>query len=663
MSRAHRSRPLTVAFALVLGLTLVVGIFAWRGNRASDTARANLSGDDPTANPDDSSRGPQGGGSGDRARGPGRPFGPGEQSIYRLSIEQDIAFLQPAQAGPDGKPAAPVSAGPGLHYRLSGDWQATVVDASDEEVHVEIRLVNPELLMTTEGRDTVDVNTRRRLLTALALPHFASLAPSGAIKNIYFARECDTLSRGFLRLVLGESQFVAPDIRSEQWETEESDTTGRYVAGYQKQFDGGRYKKQKRRYLQISTANGLIAPPPSLTPKLTSDYQITLGSDQWPDDLHGQQQLQVETGGGFPTVSSKLEVNLKRTARQRDASRIGSFAKERGRLQSETPYSGTALAINERDQDLRMLDGATLTQLLAAAAALPEGKENEEKRNRATAVLLEKLRALLRLEPGQADAATQAARNATDPRIADLLVGALEAATTPESIRGLGEIARDQHLGHDLRMHATASLGLAEQPTGDAVSSLREVIRESDPDLRSTAQLALGNAGKNFQKNDPGSAKSVVEELKSALRSATSPDEQAVYLRALGNTASVEALPPIVEALKSPVLPVRQAAVEALRLIPDPNVDRLIATVLTGDTEATIRRSAVFAMSFREPTVAVTVLGSTLRSEQTTGVRNDIIHVVGRFGLQIPGVREVLTWVTQNDPEQDLRNTAAAYLK
>jgi HEAT repeat protein len=213
-------------------------------------------------------------------------------------------------------------------------------------------------------------------------------------------------------------------------------------------------------------------------------------------------------------------------------------------------------------------------------------------------------------------------------------------------------------------MHATASLGLAEKPTGDALTALREVSRESDPDLRSTAQLALGNAGKNFgQNNEPTSAKSVVEELKSALRSATSPEEQAVYLRALGNTASAEALPPIVEALKSPLLAVRQAAVEALRLIPDPGVDRIIAGVLSSDTEATIRRSAVFAMSFRDPGVAVPVLGSTLRSEQSTGVRNDIIHVVGRFGLQTPGVREVLTWVTQNDPQQDLRNAAAAYLK
>ncbi|HEX2568290.1 MAG TPA: HEAT repeat domain-containing protein [Polyangia bacterium] len=664
MSSAHRSRPLTVAFALVAVLALVVGIIAWRGGRAADTGRAGQSGDSTAAGPSDSSSTSQGKGGGEHARGSGRPFLPGEQSIYRLSIEQDIAFHQQAQAGPNGKPGAPVPAGPGFHYHLAGEWQATVVDASDEEVHVELRLVNPELSMTTEGRDTIDAATRRRLLYALALPHFAALAPSGAVKNIYFARECDTLSRGFLRLVLGETQFVAPDVRSEQWETEEADTTGRYVASYQKQFDGGRYKKQKRRYLQLSTANGLITPPPGLTPKLTSDYQIAVGSDQWPDDLRGQQQLEVESGNGFPTVSSKLDVSLKRTARQRNASRIGAFANERGRLQSETPYSGTALAINERDQDLRMLDGATLTQLLAAAAALPEGKENEEKRNRATAVLLEKLRSLLRLEPGQADAAVQAARTAADPRVADLLVGALEAASTAESIHGLGELARDQSLSHDLRMHATASLGLAEKPTGDALTALREVSRESDPDLRSTAQLALGNAGKNFgQNNEPTSAKSVVEELKSALRSATSPEEQAVYLRALGNTASAEALPPIVEALKSPLLAVRQAAVEALRLIPDPGVDRIIAGVLSSDTEATIRRSAVFAMSFRDPGVAVPVLGSTLRSEQSTGVRNDIIHVVGRFGLQTPGVREVLTWVTQNDPQQDLRNAAAAYLK
>jgi hypothetical protein len=662
MSRPSRSRPLTVAFALVLGLTLVVGVFAWRGDRASDTARANLSDDNPAATAGDSPR--SGSGGRDRARGAGRPFAPGEQSLYRLFIEQDIAFLQPTQAGADGKAAAPVSAGPGLHYRIAGDWQATVVDASDEEVHVELRLVNPELLMTAEGRDTLDPGTRQRILTALALPHFAALAPSGAVKNIFFPPTCDTLSRGFLRLILGETQFVVPDLRSDQWETEESDTTGRYVAAYQKQFDGARYKKQKRRYLQISTANGLTAPPPSLTPKLTSEYQISLGNDQWPDELRGQQQLQVETGGGFPTVSSKLEISLKRTARQRDASRIGSFANERSRLQSETPYSGTALAINEREQDLRMLDGATLARLLADAAALPEGKENEEKRNRATAVLLEKLRALLRLEPGQADAAVNAARTATDPRVADLLVGALEAASTPEAIRGLGDLARDHNLGRDLRLHATASLGLAENPTGDALTSLREVIRDSDPDLSSTAELAYGNAGKNFQKNnEPTTARSVVEELKSALRSATSPDEQAVYLRALGNTANVEALPPIAEALKSPLVPVRQAAVEALRLIPDPNVDRLIAGIVASDAEAVIRRSGVFAMSFRDPAAVLGILGQAIRNEQDFGVRNDMIHVIGRLGLQIPGVREILTWVQQNDPQQDLRNAAAVYLK
>ena len=71
----------------------------------------------------------------------------------------------------------------------------------------------------------------------------------GAIESLYFPESTTAMGRNHWRDLLALWQFVLPEDDSlEEWEAEEEDTTGRYIAVYRKKQSGGRTEitKEKR---------------------------------------------------------------------------------------------------------------------------------------------------------------------------------------------------------------------------------------------------------------------------------------------------------------------------------------------------------------------------------------------------------------------------------
>ena len=86
--------------------------------------------------------------------------------------------------------------------------------------------------------------------------------------------------------------------------------------------------------------------------------------------------------------------------------------------------------------------------------------------------------------------------------------------------------------------------------------------------------------------------------------------------------------------------------------------DALIERALLRDGEAKVRRSAVFAASFRSLWILLSPLRQAVLSDTDDGVRGDIVTTLGRSPAT-PGVLDVLQAVATRDGSPDVRAAAA----
>jgi HEAT repeat protein len=75
---------------------------------------------------------------------------------------------------------------------------------------------------------------------------------------------------------------------------------------------------------------------------------------------------------------------------------------------------------------------------------------------------------------------------------------------------------------------------------------------------------------------------------------------------------------------------VRAAAVRALRLVPDPEADRLLAATLRRDRDATVRAAAIFAAGFRKLDPLIDVLNETAQNDPVAFVRSGAATLLAR---------------------------------
>jgi len=107
-------------------------------------------------------------------------------------------------------------------------------------------------------------------------------------------------------------------------------------------------------------------------------------------------------------------------------------------------------------------------------------------------------------------------------------------------------------------------------------------------------------------------------------------DDQLDGLAALGNLGSATVLPRLRAAVAAGDPRVRAAAVRALRLVPDAEADRLLATTLRRDPDSTVRAAALFAAGFRKPEPLADALGEAARSDPAEFVRSGAVKLLSR---------------------------------
>jgi HEAT repeat protein len=89
--------------------------------------------------------------------------------------------------------------------------------------------------------------------------------------------------------------------------------------------------------------------------------------------------------------------------------------------------------------------------------------------------------------------------------------------------------------------------------------------------------------------------------LEQRLNQAQSPREQREWVTGLGNSGHPDAADSIIKQLNSPSIVMRVEALDALRLLPGPEVSRTIAQSMTSDQDASVRVAAIGSARVRAP--------------------------------------------------------------
>ncbi|MCP3163570.1 HEAT repeat domain-containing protein [Myxococcus qinghaiensis] len=631
------------AFLLLLGL----GAVWWKqAGEASSAPVGNAASSVRATEPPPPSEAP-------RDAAGGRAWVPGSLHRHALSLGLTVSFGQ--QKAPD----APT--GPGMRFALQGEWDVGIVSAEGDTVLVRLQLRPTSFELQVEGQGALAPEQRQAMVAALSLPFFATLDRTGAVSLTHFEQGVDELARGLLRSVVASSQFVVNGVPGTTWSTEEQDTSGQYLAEYQRQ-GASRFEKRKRAYTAVATPQGLQPLGTSPRMSVSGGSTFELGEGAWLQTLQTREQLTVESGEGLPTVTNATELTLRLLERRQDASLRGAFAARSGLLTTAALASFQGQATDPLAHHRQVLGSRTFDDILADLRALPaDEKARDDARTRA----LEQLRALLLLRPEEAARIPALLREkGLSPLAASAMLGALSAASTPESLRALASATVDTALTTDVRMDAVSALGMADNPIRAGVDTLRQVSRSEDPRLRGTATLAMGNAAMQLNDTDGRGSEALVQELKNDYRAARDADQRSLLLRALGNTRAPGALESIMDALRSDSVKVREAAMVALRGFPGPEADRLLMERLANDSASEVRRGAVFACGFRplEP-LLLPMLGQALREDVSDGVRSDIVQLLGQHRGTTPGALALLRWASQHERHPDIRRMATTYVE
>ena len=498
---------------------------------------------------------------------------------------------------------------------IDGAWQLTVARVDTDGI-----LLRGELLGTVTG-----TRADAAIATELGRPHYLSYEPSGKLLAVRARRDSDPVTFGILHALAADSQLVAGDGR---WQAEESDPTGDYIASYAR--DGNRIEKDKLRYVRI--ANGRIE---------SLDAHVTASIDDatWPETLDATQVIAItSTGGVHVTARSSLALRLENTA---DIT-VGAIELE--------GYETSTTAIHEHgrlDADRALVAGASLDDILGELTGADD---------HVRARVFAQLGAYVRLHPEAAETlARRVLATSDDPRAA-MMIDALGGAAAPQAQRALATLLTSGSLPAAARARAAVATTMLDAPTPEITDALEDGMASSDAELKSTSSLALGAAAYHLGRD----GQTVVDDLLERLAHATSVDDRMLLLQALGNTADPRVLPALQAALGDGDPRIREVACTSLRLIADSAVDTLLGETLDRDPDASVRRAAVFASSFRAPAPLLDALASGLRADSDAGVRLAIVQLLGDH-RDIAGVIPLLR-VALGDPSTDVRAAAQRLL-
>lgn len=592
--------------------------------------------------------------------GAGPGWQAGHRYGYRFTLGSSVSFA--AQAATD--------------YELSGELRLTCISREADETTLRVELESPRVT----SKSAAEQAELERGLPGLEAPFFATFR-RGVVSEMRIARGMTPAAVGTYRTLVAALQLARPVGSKQSWQARERDTTGEYLAEYRR-APGGLVHKRKLRYLSllVPSADREKLPTTFLPEVVSSRAELRATGEGQPLVVELQEQLALR----------QLEVAMAATNRVTlrwlsDAP--GASLEESQRQLAETQPLGVAEAYvatpDPAAVDAARIAGSSFASIVAALTALPReeprpeaadeeqqdqppaGQDDEEQkarqqRGRELQRLIVALAATFRQQPETiASAMAQIKAGAS---IRGELLDGLAASGSEASQAALSQLLDSPGVDADLRHAAAFALSRTPKPSQLAIRAL--IAQLDDEHAGTQALYGLGTYCRILREAGDAAAS---DELGRLLlqRLSAADGELAVTrsLRAISNSGYSPALGAVKPLLDDPRDAVRADALEAVRLMDSPEVDRLLAGRLAADGSAKSQVAALDALSVRKPTPAlVAALSSTIRHADPH-VRYRAVEVATSWLERRPELRSVLARVARQDGEEKIRNLAASALR
>ena len=601
-------------------------------------------------------------------------FAPGEGRIYQLDYRSasssDIRALLGVPRQGDVMEQA-LGLVHSFETDIKGELVATVIEQNNEGILLSYKLRNAALRLKTDGQEaTVEAE---KIKDDLGRDLFVLINQQGKVIFVRFDPSLGNLSRSFARALLAVTQFTfsqGPAGTPGQWEVQEEDPNGQYIARYESisgsvggetaQSDVIAFRKTRVRYLPPSRNNrSHREAATTITPKgaLQARFDFQGG---YLESLEGSESQTVAINDklvGHAETALHLRHLRKETLSAAELSALRRAGEERGKTVAAVALSATESdAASEAAIHRTELGAATLESL---TAELVKAETAVDRENYGTPLYL-KFKALVYLRPETSAPLgrmlTSAGAQSMTMRV---LTEALSEVGHEQAQAALLTVVRARANDWPALFLLIPSLGAVESPTPQTEAMLRELAARSDNwDISSTAQLALGNLARNLSATSPERSGKIVDETVATLNAASSDEVARQMLLVLSNTGSQRALPTIKRFLTHTSPALRAVAASALRWIDDPQCDELLLKAAT-DTDADVRLEAVVALGFREMTAATfAAQKQAFLKDKSDNVRLAALRNLWQAHQAFPEIHRLVKQAALKDPSKEVRKAA-----
>lgn len=576
---------------------------------------------------------------------------PGTGLSYRFQAESGVAVA----FGEDSQAAEP------LTYAWQGTLRFRSYEVSPTLMALGCRLDGLSLEMRGQGSNPDRVAPIAR---EAAMETLVDCDPRGRIQAIWFPKGMGQEARNLVKGAILASLLALPRGDEARWEEIEEDGTGRFIARYTIE---GVHVAEKTTYARVRRSRGdwtEVAGGPqgraNAEGATTGLFDVSQG--HW-HAIEADEKVHLEHGS--VRVDGSLRAKVCLTSRDMDAEAAFKGAALAAALRDAADRSGPGGAEGaeeiarrlEEDEWRKALVGVTADALLVDlmrlfASGAGEGDEAHD--------AVEKLVALLRIDPSAAAAVAAWFRRGVEGEAPFAVLSALGSAATPEAQAVLVEVLSADAHSEEVRTSATLCLSFGRSPTAASEEALTRLATSGRTDaLAGTAAVGLGIMANRLAATDPSRCSALAGRLTELAGKANDAAAKRIAADALGNAGRPEVADAVLNLTEDPDVGVRMAAAFSLRFLEGEHVDRRLEALLR-DAQPDVRASAAQALGYRAGDGPLRLLDAAA-SDADAQVRDVALASLARR-LDDPVARERVRRMSLDDPSPDLRLRAAEVL-
>ncbi|MFP6737718.1 MAG: HEAT repeat domain-containing protein [Planctomycetota bacterium] len=584
----------------------------------------------------------------------GLGFSTGDTLRYRFERQRNLTLA--------------ASAGPGTKENGSENPAVTLIDSTSGILSIRAYEELPagwvlgfefsEVKTAVEAVDASELEPADELSEEMNAEVLVLLAPSGKFRKLVFPSSTGTNARNSIRNLMALFQVVLPEDKSRtEWQVEEEDTTGTYLASYRKNRNakGTSIIKSRLNYTSIQSGepNG-----DSLEDLARTGGQTKILLDPCPLLIEGTREMAISLEGFAQGVSSQTWYRFEREELHR-----GNYHPEAKRVIELLSSTGTTLRAQARSRGEGLALESGLPDTVEILRNIPtvisdRGIESAA----ATTVMVQLVDAIKRDDQAVTGVLDRLSESSCGEDESSLLIGALGAAGTAAAQDGLEELISSEKSPVQRREAALFAFAQVESP-GAGIDETLQNLYEEKGNLSNTSLLLLGAVGSRVKSSDPERFEMTAAYLLEAYRAGDKHGERAAVLESLGNLGLEETPPEIAGAYTDASERIRRAAVRSLRRTYDNAAEGILLHAFESDPSESVRAAAAKTLAEFPHEADDEFLRQALPQEDSEHVRRDLLAGLSRRERFDDGARDLVDWIAGNDPSGDIREYAENLLR